>query len=266
MSEILLEQNASLLTLTINREAQLNALNSAVIAELRQTVESIAERIGSLQVDSPRVLLIRGSGSKAFVAGADIKEMQSLTPSEMQNFVTAGQELMNSIQALPIPVVAVIQGYALGGGLELALACDLIVASSKARLGLPEVKLGLIPGFGGTQRLTARVGLGAARRLILSGEDIGAEDAYRLGLVDYKCEPDVMEETTTSVLRSLLARSPAALAAAKRAANSFYQVNQRDGLAVERAEFVQLAGGTEAVEGMRAFLAKQTPKFAVNMK
>lgn len=266
MSEILLEQNGPLAIITVNREAQLNALNSAVIKQLKGAVESIAGKILSAVEETPRVLLIKGSGSKAFVAGADIKEMQSLSKLEMQAFVSAGQELMNSIEELSIPVVALIQGYALGGGLELALACDFIVASSKARLGLPEVKLGLIPGFGGTQRLVARVGLGAAKRLILSGEDISAEDAYSLGLLDYKCEAEALEETTAEVINSLLARSPLALAAAKRATNCFYQTNQKDGLAIERKEFLALATQSEAAEGMRAFLAKQKPQFAVSMK
>src|SRR5271169_4527768 len=169
---------AAIATLTVNRPNALNALN-------REVLEEIARVIREVRHDpSVRVLIVTGAGDKAFVAGADIAAMAKMSAVDGLDFSRLGHRVMESFEDLPIPVIAAVNGFALGGGLELALACDLIIASDKARFGQPEVNLGVIPGFGGTQRLARRVGLGRARELCYSGDMIGADEALRIGLVN----------------------------------------------------------------------------------
>ncbi|RIL05799.1 MAG: crotonase, partial [Proteobacteria bacterium] len=168
---------------TINRPQSLNALNADVLGGLILHLDKL------LLNQELRAVIITGAGEKAFVAGADIHTMAQLGPRPIADYVELGQRAMRRIESFPRPVIAAVNGYALGGGLELAIACDIIIASKAAKLGQPEVNLGIIPGFGGTQRLLQRCGIGAAKRLVLSGEIIGADEAYNLGIVDQLCEP-----------------------------------------------------------------------------
>ncbi|MFN8389276.1 MAG: enoyl-CoA hydratase-related protein [Bdellovibrionota bacterium] len=249
-------------TIEIRREPQLNALNEGVLRGILAAVREIATGCsGENAYERCRLVVLRGAGEKAFVAGADIKAMHSADAASLTSFVKLGQEVMRSLENLPLPVLAVVQGFAIGGGLELALACDLILAGQLARFGQAEVKLGLIPGFGGTQRLVARVGMGAAKRLVLTGDDIVAEEAFRIGLVDYLVPNDELPSLLTRVSSSLLARSPIALAAGKRAVQGFYNQNLDSGLQREVNEFLFSAQSADAREGMQAFLEKRKATF-----
>lgn len=249
-------------TITISREPQLNALNQDVLQGLANACEQLAPLCrGAKAYESCRVLLIRGAGEKAFVAGADIKLMQSATPAELKTFTLLGQRVMRELEALPLPVIAVVPGFAIGGGMELALACDLIMASVRASFGQAEVKLGLIPGFGGTQRLVDRVGVGSSKRMIFTGDSVTAEEAYRMGLVDYLVPHESLEARVTELCESLLARSPIALAAAKRAIEQHVAPLKLPGLQAEAEEFLSSAGSADAKEGMLAFLEKRKPLF-----
>lgn len=252
-----------LATIEISREKNLNALNQEVLSGLSSALGKIFQFCqGPRAYDECRLVLLRGSGPKAFVAGADIKEMAALEPHGVQSFTVLGQRVMREIESLPLPVIAVLQGFTFGGGLELALAADLIIASEKAVLGQPEVKLGLIPGFGGTQRLIRRVGIGQAKKIILTGDEISAAEGSRIGLVDYLAPAETLETQVESVCQSLLARSPLALAAAKRAIEKHVEGNTIAGLAFEQEEFIRSFGSQDAKEGLDAFLNKRTPTFS----
>lgn len=242
-------------TVEIRREAALNALNADVLEGLSRTFHELRSQSGV------RVVLLRGSGQKAFVAGADIKLMMSAPRNELLRFVALGQRVMREIEECPFAVIAVIQGHTLGGGLELALACDILVASSAARFGQPEVKLGLIPGFGGSQRLCQRVGIGTAKRLVLTGEPISAEDAFRVGLVDYCVAPDELEKAALDTARQIADRGPVAIAAGKRAVERFYLPAKLAGLQLEAEAFVSLFETADAREGLAAFIEKRPAKF-----
>ena len=192
-------------TIRICRASSLNALNVEVLRALRARLEELHTATeGEKAFKEVRVLLLCSEGEKAFVAGADIKHMQQASRAEREEFVALGQGVMNAVELLPLPVIAVVQGFALGGGMELALSADIIVASSSASFGQPEVNLGLIPGFGGTQRLVARCGAGHARRMILTGESISAEEAYRIGLVDYLAGPEELAARAQRVAETLV--------------------------------------------------------------
>ncbi len=249
-------------TVTIEREAQLNSLSAEVLSALSSAFGELHQScLGPDAYGRARVVHLRGAGPKAFVAGADIKQMKSSSAGELAEFAALGQRVMREIESLPLPVIAVVQGFSLGGGMELALAADLIVASEVAQFGQPEVKLGLIPGFGGTQRLTARVGIGAAKRLILTGENISASEAYRIGLADYLCPPDKLEDTVAEISKQLAARSPLALAAAKRAIERFSAPVKAQGLAYELEQFLWSFGSKDAAEGLDAFVNKRRADF-----
>jgi len=240
--------------LTIQREQALNALNVEVL-------QALTDAFTELQAEPDiRAVALRGAGEKGFVAGADIRVMSEASSEELRRFVQLGQNLMRQIEAFPLPVVALVHGFALGGGFELALACDLIVASAKARFGQPEIHLGLIPGFGGTQRLIQRAGLAVAKRLIYTGETLTAEQAFQQGLVDYLVPPEEFEQRGEEILFTLAARSPVALAAAKRALEAGVFAKSA-GLRREEEEFVALFDTEDAHEGMSAFLEKRPPKF-----
>ena len=175
--EVLVSHDGAISTLTVNRPDSLNSLNRATLEAMRAAIAQVAAQ-------QPRVLIVTGAGEKAFVAGADIAAMSTMTQAEGAAFARLGQSVFAALEALPFPVIAAVNGFALGGGCELALACDFIYASDKAKFGQPEVKLGVMPGFGGTQRLARRIGLGMARELIYSGRMIGPEEALRIGLVN----------------------------------------------------------------------------------
>jgi enoyl-CoA hydratase len=206
--------------------------------------------------------VLTGSGERAFVAGADIKYMSALSVDEAKAWGALGHEAGELLETMPKPTIAAINGFALGGGCELALACDLRYASSTAKLGQPEINLGIIPGWGGTQRLARATSLSFAKELILTGRIVGAEEALQRGLVDAVFEPGQLMEKTLETARGLASKSAVALAAAKEALNRALQGDHRENLAREADRFGELFAGEDAAEGLRAFVEKRDPRFA----
>jgi enoyl-CoA hydratase len=240
---------------TIDRPEALNALNRAELTALRDTLAALA---GDSEA---RVVVLTGAGERAFAAGADIKEMLEMGVSEARAWGALGHECCELLETMPKPTVAAINGFALGGGCELALACDLRYASSTARLGQPEIAIGVIPGWGGTQRLARVTGVAFAKELILTGRMVDADEALRRGLVSAVYEPDELLERVGEVARSLAARSPLALAAAKTAVNRALQGDLADDLDAEAETFAGLFGSEDQKEGMQAFVEKREPRF-----
>jgi enoyl-CoA hydratase len=240
---------------TINRPAALNALNSATLAELGDAFATIATD------PAIRAAVLTGGGEKAFVAGADISEMVNYNPLQAEAFAKLGQDVLSLIDDGPKPTIAAVNGFALGGGTEIAIACDFIYASTKAKFGQPEIKLGIIPGFGGTQRLARLVGKPMAKELVLGGDMIGADEALRIGLVNKVVAPEALLEEAKKAAKKMAAFGLPALAAAKRAINCGVNVDLANGLLIERQAFAALCATTDQKEGMGAFLAKRPPKF-----
>jgi enoyl-CoA hydratase len=242
-------------TLTINRPERLNALNP-------QTMEEIGRCIDAVDDDGDiRCVIVTGAGDKAFIAGADITAMVTMSGFEEKGFAADGLAVLRKFEQLRLPVIAAVNGYALGGGTELALACDLILASDNARFGLPEIKLGIIPGFGGTQRLPRRVGLLRAREMIYTGDMIDAETALRYGLVNHVYPAAELMTECRALARKLAGQAPLAMQQAKTAINAGIDVDLDNGLRFE-TEAVGLAFSTEDKrEGMTAFLEKRKPRF-----
>lgn len=241
-------------TLTINRPDKLNALSREVLEDLRAAVDVLANR------EEARAAVITGTG-KAFVAGADIAAMKEMTEAEGRAFGALGHGVFDAIEQLRLPVIAAVNGFALGGGCELALACDFIYASSKARFGQPEVNLGIIPGFGGTQRLPRRVGSAAARELIYTGKMIGAEEALRIGLVNAVFEPDALLPKTIEAAEEIATKGPLAVAAAKRLIRDGMDRPLPEANRLEQAAFAEAFGTADQREGMSAFLEKRSASF-----
>ena len=262
--------DAGVLTVTIDRPQVLNALSPQVIAELREVFGALRDGLGSnddAAVDAPdwsiRGVIITGAGEKSFVAGADISAMREQSPEQARDYTAAAQELTSWIETLPVPVVAAVNGFALGGGCELAMACDYIFASESASFGQPEVALGLIPGFGGCVRLQQYVGIAAARELIFTGRRIAADDALRLGLVQRVLPDTVALLAAAHESLGLVARqSPLAVAAAKRTVRAAQALPTDRGLELEREAFVACFGTADMVEGTAAFVEKRRPHFA----
>lgn len=257
----------SILTLTIDRPEVLNALSPKVIADLREVFGLLRDGLGQAEGgDAPdwsvRGVVLTGSGPKAFVAGADISVMRTQTPEQARSYTAEAQELTSWIETLAVPVVAAVNGFALGGGCEIAMACDYIFASENASFGQPEVALGLIPGFGGCVRLQQYVGIAAARELILTGRRIDAREAERLGLV-LRVLPDTeaLLEAAVESLRLASQQAPTAVAAAKRTVRAAQALPTDEGLAVERDAFVARFGTPDMVEGTTAFVEKRRPAF-----
>jgi enoyl-CoA hydratase len=226
----------------------------------RPTLEELRDRLLELRDDAEaRVVLLRGSGEKAFVVGADIKYMSGLGSDEAREWGELGHNAGQLLETMPKPTIAAINGFALGGGCELALACDLRYASSTAKLGQPEINLGIIPGWGGTQRLARVCGLGVAKELILTGRLVGAEEAERIGLVNGIADPVLDRALDTA--RLLASKSPLALAAAKRAVNHSLQGDHPESLQREADEFGGLFETEDATEGLTAFAEKREPRF-----
>jgi enoyl-CoA hydratase len=251
---ILLAHDGLVSTLTVNRPDSLNALDQTVLNAMAAAIDQLAH-------DKPRCLIVTGAGDKAFVAGADIAAMQSMTASEAKSFARLGQGTFAALEALPFPVIAAVNGFALGGGCELALACDFIYASDKAKFGQPEVKLGILPGFGGTQRLSRRVGLGIARELIYSGRMIGPEEALRIGLCNAVVPRRELFERATETARAIAAVGPGAVAAAKRVMREGADRDLRAAIELEASAFASCFELYDQKEGMSAFLSKREPKF-----
>ena len=259
-----LDVREAILTVTITRPEVLNALSPEVIAELRTVVGLLRDGIGSgAEPDwSVRGIVLTGAGGKAFVAGADIAQMRGMSAADADAYTAEAQELTSWLETLPVPVVAAVNGFALGGGCELAMACDVILASANAAFGQPEVALGLIPGFGGCVRLQQYVGIAAARELILTGRRISAEEAARLGLVSRVLDD---QESLLAAAREVIAlaarQSPTAVAAAKRTVRAAQAQPTDLGLEIERAAFVARFGTADMREGTAAFVEKRRPEF-----
>lgn len=252
---ILIEANGAVQTITINRPKQLNALNKATIEELSQALQA-AEADTAV-----RVIVLTGSGDKSFVAGADIKEFADFDVPAGQALSADGQKkLFDLVANLRTPVIAAVNGFALGGGLELAMSAHFRVASDNARLGLPEVSLGVIPGYGGTQRLSQLVGKGKAMEMIMTAGMISAADALHWGLVNYVVPQAELLEKCTALAGKIMKNSPMAIAAAIRSVNAGYE-DGVNGYQVEIEEFGKCFGTPEFVEGTTAFLEKRKPSF-----
>jgi enoyl-CoA hydratase len=240
-------------TITIDRPQKLNALDGDTLRELRAALDGLA---GDPDL---RVLVITGGGEKAFSAGADIAAMAAMAAADGHAYARLGHAVMAAIEAFPVPVVGVLNGIALGGGLELALACDLLLASSRARLGQPEINLGLIPGFGGTQRLVKRIGLTRARELIYLGQPLSADDALRVGLVTRVVQPEALPAEAQELAEQLARKPPLALRQAKRATAVAAETDTATGCLYEVEAFAVTFASDDRVEGLRAFLDKRNP-------
>jgi enoyl-CoA hydratase len=251
---IRLERDGAVAWLTVNRPDKRNALNALVRREIVEALDTLRSDADS------RVLILTGAGEKAFIAGADIGEFAERTATE-QRVTMTGRRLFEEIAAFPRPTIAMINGFALGGGCEVALACDLRIAARSARLGQPEIRLGLLPGGGGTQRLPRLVGFGRAMRLILTGDLIDATEAERIGLVDWVFDDTELRQKTLEIARTLAGYSPVALELAKTAVRAALESPLSAGLAHERELFVAAFASDDRVEGVRAFLEKRTPDF-----
>jgi len=253
-STLQIDQHGPLAVLTVNRQSALNALNGETLSELAQVTDIVAENA------EIAVLIITGGGDKAFVAGADIGELTQLEGMFAgREMALAGQDVMHGIASLPIPTIAAINGYALGGGLELALACDVRVASRGARLGLPEVSLGLLPGFGGTQRLSRLIGSGRALDLMLTARQVQADEALSMGLVNYVADNAL--EKSREVAEAMLKNAPISLSLVKEAVRRGLDTSLELGLEIEADLFGMCVATQDFKEGTKAFLAKRKASF-----
>jgi enoyl-CoA hydratase len=240
---------------TINRPDKLNALNAALMGELDDAFRRVEKEAGI------RGLLLTGAGEKAFVAGADIRELAVGDASAARAMAVKGQAALRRLERMGKPSIAAINGFALGGGLELALCCTLRVASENAKLGLPEIKLGIMPGYGGTQRLPRLVGRGRALEMLLTGEPVDAAEAHRIGLVNHVKPQGELLAFSRALLRKILDNSPLAVAAVMEAVDSGLESGLEAGLKLEAAAFAALATSGDAIEGTRAFVEKRKPEF-----
>lgn len=239
--------------LTISSPATLNALNSTILGELEDFVDSLGP-------DTTRILVITGEG-KAFVAGADISEMAHLSEEEGFAFGKRGARVFKKIEDLPFPVIAAVNGFALGGGCELAMSCDIRIASAKARFGQPEVGLGIIPGFSGTYRLPKLVGQGIAKELIYTGKMIGADEALRIGLVNSVVAPEELDAAVNALVSAILKNAPIAVGFAKACINENYDLDVDESVALENRYFAKCFATDDQKEGMDAFLHKRPAAF-----
>ncbi|MGQ0814509.1 MAG: enoyl-CoA hydratase/isomerase family protein [Gemmatimonadota bacterium] len=252
---IKVERREATAIVTISRPDKLNALNAATVAEVRNAFEELRSD------DSVRAVILTGAGDKAFIAGADIAELSQMTPLSGVDTSRAGQETLRLIETMPKPVIAAVNGFALGGGLEFALACHIRIASENAKLGLPEVKLGIIPGYGGTFRLPRVVGRGRALELMLTGEMVNAQEAHRIGLVNQVVAPQELLGTAEALARKIAANGPVAVALAIQAVDHSYHATTEDAQRLEANMFGLLAATADMREGMSAFLEKRAAEF-----
>ncbi len=238
--------------LKFNRPKQLNAINEEMIEEMEDFFSKIPSET--------KVLILTGQG-KAFIAGADISYLAKLSPLQARRFVRRGQELFSKIEALPIPVIACINGFALGGGLEIAMSCDFIYCSKEAKLGQPEVNLGIMPGFGGTQRLSRLVGKAVAKELCMTGRIIGADEAKELGIVNKVFSKEDLWNETMKVANEISSKGRVSLRAIKRSIDRGFDLDLRSGCYMEADNFALCFASPDAKEGLNAFLEKRTPQF-----
>ena len=252
---ILVATKESVTTITINRPAAMNALDSATLTELGDVVARLADK------KSIRAVIITGAGDKAFVAGADLGAMSTMTAEQGRDFSILGHTVFDAIEDLPQVVIAAVNGYALGGGCELAMACDIRIASETAKFGQPEVTYGIIPGFGGTQRLARLVGKGIAKQYIYTGAMFDAAEAYRIGLVNVVTKPEELIPTAEAMVQKILKKSPLAVSSAKDAINKGFEMTLGQGMYYEAQAFGVCFATDDQKEGMKAFLEKRKPAF-----
>jgi len=255
LKNVLYEKKGAIAYVTLNRPKVLNALNQQTWEDLRAAFEDARDDT------AVRGVILTGAGDKAFIAGADISELANVTAVEAQNSSSYGQEVLDFIEDLGKPVVAAVNGFALGGGCETAMACTIRVASENAKFGQPEVKLGVIPGGGGTQRLPRLVGKGRALQLILSGEMIDAQEAYRIGLVNEVVPAADLITRAEAILKQIFANAPIAVKFALEAVNKGLETSLAEGLSLEAALFGLCAGTEDKKEGTQAFLQKRAAQF-----
>jgi enoyl-CoA hydratase len=253
---ILVEPQEGIAFVTVNRPKVMNALNA-------QTLSELAHAFDALEKDaSVRALIVTGAGEKAFVAGADINELKAMSSAmEAKDLAFRGQQVFGRLEKSSKPSVAMINGFALGGGCELALACTLRTASKTARLGLPEVSLGIIPGYGGTQRLSRIAGPGVAREWVLTGDMFGAEEAHRVGIVNRLFAPEELREGTLKMVKTILSRGPVAIRLALETIRRGQNMSQQEGEIIESDMFGLASTTADMKEGMSAFLEKRPPAF-----
>ena len=253
MSLITYDANENLGIITINRPKALNALNSSVLKELDEILNNV-------DLNEIRALIVTGSGEKSFVAGADISEMSSLSKKEGEEFGKYGNDVFRKIETFPIPVIAAINGFALGGGCELAMSCDIRICSENAVFGQPEVGLGITPGFGGTQRLARIIGVGKAKEMIYTGANVKAEEAKTIGLVNSVYPIEELLEAAKKIAGKISRNAPIAVRASKKAINEGLQVDMDSAIVIEEKLFGDCFETSDQVEGMTAFLEKRKPE------
>ncbi len=252
---IIYEAQDGIATITFNRPKAMNALNGALLGEFGQALDSISEN------EEIRTLILTGAGEKSFVAGADITELATFNALQARYFSTLGHKIIGKLQQLPIPVVGAVNGFALGGGSEIALACDFVYASENAKFGLPEITLGLIPGFGGTQRLPRLIGKNMAKEMIFTGKMISAAEAYEIGMVNRVLPAGELMAETQKTAGIMSAKGKASLRAAKGVVNNGMDVDLATGCAMEIDAFALCYGSEDAGEGTAAFLEKRKADF-----
>jgi len=252
---IIFEVKNAIALITFNRPEVLNALNGELLKELSDALDKIVED------KNIRALILTGAGEKSFVAGADIKEIANFDPLDAKVFAQNGHLVINKFQKLPIPVIAAVNGFALGGGCEIALACDFIYASEKAMFGLPEVNLGLIPGMGGTQRLSRLTGKNMAKELIFTGKMISAARAMEIGIVNMVFAPDLLMDETVKVAEAIASKGRFSICAAKQAIDTGANVDLYSGCNIEIDAFALCLASEDSKEGTKAFIEKRKPNF-----
>jgi len=257
MNYVQYEQNGFVGIITINREKALNALNSEVLSELETAIDGVS-------IDDTRCLIITGAGQKAFVAGADIAEMSNMTKEEGQKFSAKGNAVFRKIEKLPIPVIAAVNGFALGGGCELSLSCDIRIASENALFAQPEAGLGITAGFGGTQRLPRAIGIGKAKELLYTCGKVKADEALILGLVNAVYPSDQLMEECLKLAGKIARNAPIAVRATKKAVNDGIQVDIDSAIAIEAAQFGECFESEDQKNAMTAFCEKRKPDAFVN--
>lgn len=254
LKNVLLEKEGHLAIVTINRPKALNALNSETLKDLDTVIENLEND------NHIYAVILTGAGEKSFVAGADIAEMKDLNEEEGQAFGTLGNKVFRRLENLNKPVIAAIQGFALGGGCEISMACDIRIASEKALFGQPEVGLGITPGFGGTQRLARIVGLGKAKELIYTAQNIKADEAYRIGLVNKVVPLESLMDEAKAMANKIMANAPIAVRLCKDAINRGMQVDIDKAVAIEAEDFGKCFASADQKEGMSAFLERRKEK------